>query len=45
VFGRDSEVPQTVETHQRGEAVIEKIADQLDKIVAGLESDAERRQE
>lgn len=43
-FGRDSEVDMTVETQQRGEVVIDKIADQLDAIVASLEADTERRE-
>ena len=42
-FGKDSEMEQAVETQQRGEAVIEEIADQLDAIVTSLEADTERK--
>lgn len=42
-FGKDTALALTIETQRRGEAVIEKIANQLDQIVAGLEADSERR--
>lgn len=41
-FAADSEI-MTVETQHRGQVVIEKIADQLDAIIAALEADAERK--
>lgn len=44
-FEKNSQLKNNIETQQCGQAVIEKIADQLDHIVEGLEADADRLRE
>ena len=43
-FASDSEIKSGTETQQRGQVALEKIAVQLDKIVEGLEANAEMRE-
>lgn len=43
-FASDSEIKFGTETQQRGQLVLDKIAEQLDRIVEGLEAEAERKE-